>query len=226
MPRSLSPVAISVTSDVERLCSLPETAILSSVNFRQISSFCAATAPRLPPRFNSTDTDLTAIDGEEMTLPCPSFGVPEPRSVWYRDGRRRVYPGPTVHLGGDGALTLTPARLHDAGSFTCVAISEAGTAQLNVTLTVYVPPSIREEPDPVVALRGRPARLSCEATGIPAPTVLWFKADPRGRKVLVGIGSFLDFPDGVTSEHQGCYVCVAENEAGSQERSVVLDVIG
>ncbi|XP_077561622.1 hemicentin-1-like [Haemaphysalis longicornis] len=179
----------------------------------------------VPPRFNSTDTDLTAIDGEEMTLPCPSFGVPEPRSVWYRDGRRRVYPGPTVHLGGDGALTLTPARLHDAGSFTCVAISEAGTAQLNVTLTVYVPPSIREEPDPVVALRGRPARLSCEATGIPAPTVLWFKADPRGRKVLVGIGSFLDFPDGVTSEHQGCYVCVAENEAGSQERSVVLDVI-
>ncbi|KAK8776434.1 hypothetical protein V5799_030217 [Amblyomma americanum] len=134
-----------------------------------------------------------------------------------------------MQLSDDGrVLTLSPARLHDGGRFTCVAFSEAGTAELNITLTVYVPPSIRPaaDPGPVVAVRGHPARLACEATGVPAPTVSWFKTDAHGfARVPVGTGPFLDFTDGISTDHEGCYICLAENEAGSQERSVVLNVL-
>ncbi|XP_049273641.1 hemicentin-1 [Rhipicephalus sanguineus] len=182
------------------------------------------------PGFNITAlrTDVSVLEGEEVQLPCPATGVPEPRRIWYREGRRRIYPGPSMQLSSDGTLTIVPARLHDAGSFTCVALSEAGTAEVNVTLTVHVPPSIRSpvDPGPVVAVRGHPARLACEASGVPAPTVSWFKTDSHGlARLRVGSGPFLDFTDGVTSDHEGCYVCVAENEAGSQERSVVLSVV-
>ncbi|KAH7978763.1 hypothetical protein HPB49_006680 [Dermacentor silvarum] len=182
------------------------------------------------PGFNLTElrTDISVLEGEEVQLPCPATGLPEPRRIWYREGRRRVYPGPSMQLSSDGTLTITPARLHDAGSFTCVALSEAGTAEINVTLTVYVPPSIRPtaDPGPVVVVSGHPARLVCEASGVPAPTVSWFKTDAHGlARLRVGTGPFLDFTGGVSSEHEGCYVCLAENEAGSQERSVVLNVI-
>ncbi|XP_065302130.1 hemicentin-1-like isoform X4 [Dermacentor albipictus] len=182
------------------------------------------------PGFNLTElrTDISVLEGEEVQLPCPATGVPEPRRIWYREGRRRVYPGPSMQLSSDGTLTITPARVHDAGSFTCVALSEAGTAEMNVTLTVYVPPSIRPttDPGPVVVVKGHPARLACEASGVPAPTVSWFKTDAHGlARLRVGTGPFLDFTGGVSSEHEGCYVCLAENEAGSQERSVVLMVI-
>ncbi|KAL1417827.1 hypothetical protein MTO96_006084 [Rhipicephalus appendiculatus] len=182
------------------------------------------------PGFNLTalETDLSVLEGEEVQLPCPAIGVPEPRRIWYREGRRRIYPGPSTQLSSDGTLTIVPARLHDAGSFTCVALSEAGTAEVNITLNVHVPPSIRPtvDPGPVVAVSGHPARLACEASGVPAPTVSWFKTDSHGlARLRVGTGPFLDFTDGVSSDHEGCYVCVAENKAGSQERSVVLSVV-
>ncbi|EEC12088.1 hemicentin, putative, partial [Ixodes scapularis] len=185
-----------------------------------------------PPWFDMSAgrLELTVLEGEEVILNCPYRGKPEPRTSWYKEGRR-VHPGPSVKISND-SLTIAFARSHDSGTYVCAAISEAGTAEVNLTLTVYVAPKIHQiESSPIKAIDGHPVRLSCEASGVPAPSIKWLRSNgssaaetSSGRATTEG-GFFLDFSDGVQMEDRGRYICMAENEAGVEQEEVFLDVI-
>lgn len=94
-------------------------------------------------------------------------------------------------------------------------------------------PTIRQlDSGPIKVIEGHPVRLSCEVSGVPAPTLRWFRsnsssiADASSGRASPVTGSYLDFPDGVRMNDRGNYVCLAENEAGSEQQEVFLDVIG
>ncbi|CAN7994178.1 unnamed protein product, partial [Ixodes hexagonus] len=185
-----------------------------------------------PPWFNvsAVSPEMTVIEGEEIVLSCPYKGRPEPRTSWYKEGRR-VHPGPSVKICND-SLAIALVRSHDSGTYVCAVISEAGTAELSITLTVYVPPQIHQtESSPIKVIEGHPVRLSCESSGVPTPSVKWLRsngssaAETSNGRASTENGFFLDFSDGVQMEDRGRYICLAENEAGIEQEELFLDVI-
>ena len=69
--------------------------------------------------------------------------------------------------------------------------------------------------------------LECDAEGVPTPIITWFKNQrPIEKSVLDPIltrrGS-IQLP-AVTIDDAGRYACHVENEYGSEERSIVLNV--
>ena len=75
-------------------------------------------------------------------------------------------------------------------------------------------------------LRGK-ASLACDSSGIPSPTVVWFKdnhfldnkTDPR-RSVIDGLVEILS----AQLDDIGEYVCVATNKGGNSSVTIALDV--
>lgn len=86
-----------------------------------------------------------------------------------------------------------------------------------------------EPVEPVTIVQGSLVTLSCEARGVPPPTLTWFKdGQPLSlhRNLLLdGQETRLQLPDVATSD-AGLYSCVASNQAGSSTKTFNLTVLG
>ena len=93
------------------------------------------------------------------------------------------------------------------------------------------PPGVdRVEPvEPVTVVQGSLVTLTCEARGVPPPTLTWLKdGQPLSlhRNLLLdGRETRLQLPD-VAPSDGGLYSCVASNQAGSSTKSFNLTVLG
>lgn len=74
---------------------------------------------------------------------------------------------------------------------------------------------------------GRNIRLTCKASGLPKPKLKWILPPyvRPGRKVLVDNDLGTVTIIGVEPGHMGAYRCTAENELGTDEKTVQLTVI-
>lgn len=94
-----------------------------------------------------------------------------------------------------------------------------------------VPPGVDhvEPVEPVTVVQGSLVTLTCEARGVPPPTLTWMKdGQPLSlhRNLLLdGQETRLQLPDVMTSD-AGLYSCVASNQAGSSTKSFNLTVLG
>lgn len=94
-----------------------------------------------------------------------------------------------------------------------------------------MPPGVdRIEPvEPVTIVQGSLVTLSCEARGVPPPTLTWLKdGQPLSlhRNLLLdGRETRLQLPD-VAPSDAGLYSCVASNQAGSSTKTFNLTVLG
>uniref|UniRef100_A0A3Q2Y2X9 Ig-like domain-containing protein n=1 Tax=Hippocampus comes TaxID=109280 RepID=A0A3Q2Y2X9_HIPCM len=86
-----------------------------------------------------------------------------------------------------------------------------------------VPPGVDhvEPMEPVTVVRGSLVTLTCEARGVPPPTLTWMKdGQPMSlhRNLLLdGQETRLQLPD-VSPSEAGLYSCVASNQAGSSTK--------
>lgn len=82
---------------------------------------------------------------------------------------------------------------------------------------------------PVTVVQGSLVTLTCEARGVPPPTLTWMKdGQPLSlhRNLLLdGQETRLQLPD-VAPADAGLYSCVASNQAGSSTKSFNLTVLG
>uniref|UniRef100_A0A8C3XYG7 Hemicentin-1 n=1 Tax=Catharus ustulatus TaxID=91951 RepID=A0A8C3XYG7_CATUS len=170
----------------------------------------------VPPRIRSTDTQYTVTESSQAILSCAAEGIPTPAINWRKDntllrdtvGKYQTVPG--------GDLILDNVVPEDSGSYTCIATNAAGEDTHTVTLTVHVLPAFTELPGDVALTKGEQLHLTCKATGIPVPRIMWtFNNNiiPAQYDDVNGHSELLI--ERVSKEDSGTYVCSAENIVGS-----------
>uniref|UniRef100_F1S0Y1 Hemicentin-2 n=1 Tax=Sus scrofa TaxID=9823 RepID=F1S0Y1_PIG len=184
----------------------------------------------VPPNIEPGLVNKAVLENASITLECLASGVPPPDISWFK-GHQPVSARKGVTVSADGrVLLIERARFSDAGSYRCVASNVAGRTELQYGLRVNVPPRITLPPSlPGPVLLHSPVRLSCNATGVPSPMLMWLKdgnpvstAGTSGLQVFPG-GRVLTLASARASD-SGSYTCVAVSAVGEDRRDVVLHV--
>ncbi|NXC49925.1 ESAM protein, partial [Penelope pileata] len=131
------------------------------------------------------------------------------------------------------SLFINATRERDSGQYMCTVnvvddVTSTGKNVAVINLTVLVPPA-----PPSCSLRGSPTvganvTLSCASEkGKPFPAYQWQRTEPT---LQVFFPPAQDRVKGtlkltnLSLDMSGLYVCVAENQAGSAECSIILEV--
>ncbi|MGH0125472.1 UNVERIFIED_CONTAM: hypothetical protein FKN15_054569 [Acipenser sinensis] len=188
----------------------------------------------VPPSIRDHSGDNPAVVsvrvGNSVTLECESNAVPPPSITWYKNGRM-ITESANVKVLADGQmLKIKGAEVSDTGQYVCKAANIAGQVNKNFHLNVYVPPSIDGPKDvKVLETISNPVTFSCDATGIPPPTLTWLKnGRPIGNSeslemhILSG-GSKLQIARSQLSD-SGTYTCVASNVEGKAHKNYFLTI--
>ncbi|XP_014111826.1 PREDICTED: hemicentin-2 [Pseudopodoces humilis] len=186
--------------------------------------------PRLQGSSN-VPRKVSVIEGGETVLECEAVGTAPPWVMWAKDGQ------PVA--GGDGLLlTEQGRRLHiprakvaHAGHYTCLVANAEGQQQREFDVVVHVPPEfIRGSgltTNVSVSLQGS-LTLTCEATGIPQPTVTWFwegsPVTPSEHTHVLSGGWLLRLTH-ARAQDGGHYSCLASNVAGEARRHFYVEVL-
>ncbi|XP_057580791.1 hemicentin-2 [Hippopotamus amphibius kiboko] len=184
----------------------------------------------VPPNIEPGPVNKAVLENASVTLECLASGVPPPDISWFK-GRQPVSARKGVTVSADGrVLLIERARFSDAGSYRCVASNVAGSTELQYGLRVNVPPRITLPPSlPGPVMLHSPVRLTCNATGIPSPLLMWLKdgnpvstAGTSGLQVFPG-GQVLTLTSARASD-SGSYSCVAVSAVGEDRQDVILHV--
>uniref|UniRef100_A0A915Q230 Ig-like domain-containing protein n=1 Tax=Setaria digitata TaxID=48799 RepID=A0A915Q230_9BILA len=121
--------------------------------------------------------------------------------------------------------------MSDGGKYTCKTENEAGSADIDLTLKVLVPPSIDTSNiigNPL-AVSGKSIYLECPVTGIPHPSVLWYKdgtlIHPDDERFIIEQNNQTLGIKEVKISDKGQFLCVAENKGGRVEQTFNLEVL-
>uniref|UniRef100_A0A2K6K1Q6 Hemicentin-2 n=1 Tax=Rhinopithecus bieti TaxID=61621 RepID=A0A2K6K1Q6_RHIBE len=167
--------------------------------------------------------------GDRAVLSCETDALPEPTVTWYKDGQPLVLAQRTQALQGGQRLEIQKAQVSDKGLYSCKVSNVAGEAVRTFTLTVQVPPTFENpKTETVSQVAGSPLVLTCDVSGIPAPTVTWLKDRmPVESSVVHGVvsrGGRLQLSR-LQPTQAGTYTCVAENTQAEARKDFVVAVL-
>ncbi|XP_004706727.1 hemicentin-1 [Echinops telfairi] len=179
----------------------------------------------------SQPTEVAVARGRSVSLECEVQGVPPPAVTWVKDGRP-VAKGKGVEILNEGrVLKLKNIHVSDTGRYVCVAVNVAGMADRKYDLSVHVPPSIignHGTPENISVVEKNSISLTCEASGIPLPSITWLKDGwpvnlSTSMRILSG-GRTLRLMQ-TRTEDTGQYTCVVRNAAGEERKIFGLSVL-
>ncbi|XP_067846589.1 hemicentin-1 isoform X2 [Heptranchias perlo] len=176
-------------------------------------------------------TEVIVIRGNDITLECKAQGIPRPTLTWLKDGRPLVNGRGVIILNDGQLLQVKDTQVFDTGRYTCVAVNVAGQIDKKYDLNVHVPPSISaalQVPENVSVVVKNPVALTCEASGIPLPSITWLKDGhpislSNALRILSG-GRILRLMHAAV-EDSGRYSCVVTNSAGEESKTFDLDIL-
>ncbi|XP_059849711.1 hemicentin-1-like [Hypanus sabinus] len=172
---------------------------------------------------------LTAAPNAAVTLECRAAGVPPPKLSWLKDGLPLPISSHIRLQSAGQILRIAEVQVSDTGSYTCVAVSQAGVTEHHYHLRVQVPPRIENsgKVEEVLAIHGTSVRLTCEASGIPPPSFSWLKDGELlalNNLVTESHEMRLELPS-VSLNDSGWYSCIVVNEAGEATKLFYLVVM-
>uniref|UniRef100_A0A8C9R6U4 Hemicentin-1 n=1 Tax=Scleropages formosus TaxID=113540 RepID=A0A8C9R6U4_SCLFO len=183
----------------------------------------------VPPTIQEGPATLSVHFEQPAVLECNASGVPTPRITWRKHGAVLTGNNPRYTFADDGSLHIHSAQVTDTGRYLCMATNQAGTQRKRIDLQVNVPPSITQGPTNMTVTVNVQTTLSCEATGIPKPSVTWKKNDRllntdqnQNMYRLLSSGSLVVIAP--TVEDTALYECIVSNEAGQDQRVIKLTV--
>ncbi|KAM4020614.1 hemicentin-2 [Anomaloglossus baeobatrachus] len=171
-----------------------------------------------PPVFESgtnISEIVSSIPGSQATLECHAGSSLPMQLTWMKDG----HPLATSHFlrvsSGGRILRISHVQVSDAGVYTCLASSPAGTAEKTFTLVVEMVEQ-SESTEEVTAILGSSVTFTCEAHGSPLPSLSWEKnGEPlnlQSNLLPNGLGARLHL-ESVHAGDSGLYSCTALNAA-------------
>ncbi|GAB1285527.1 Hemicentin-1 [Apodemus speciosus] len=183
----------------------------------------------VPPSISGGPQSLVTLLNESVALECHAEGVPVPRITWRKDGIVLAESHARYSILENGFLHIQSAHVTDAGRYLCMATNVAGTDRRRIDLQVHVPPSIAVGPTNVTVTVNVQTTLSCEATGIPKPSITWRKnghllnVDQNQNSYrLLSSGSLVIISPSV--DDTASYECTVTSNAGEDKRTVDLTV--
>nr|XP_042901562.1 Down syndrome cell adhesion molecule-like protein Dscam2 isoform X1 [Parasteatoda tepidariorum] len=176
------------------------------------------------PPFIRTMRNLTALDGQIITVHCPVSGYPISKVYWEREGRplphnhrQKTYP--------NGTLVIEDLqRAHDSGKYHCVAENNRSrTARREVSLNIMAPPVVEPFSFPLALSEGKRATVTCVVSSGDLPIrISWMKDDhPLPDELRGSISTVNEFTStlsfsSVSQIHNGNYTCIASNPVSSR----------
>ncbi|KAM6456551.1 hemicentin-1 isoform 2-T2 [Liasis olivaceus] len=179
-----------------------------------------------PPKAIVSPKNQSFTEGSEVSVSCSATGYPKPTVVWTHNDiflmashRYRLTPG--------GTLIIKNAVPKDAGIYGCLASNAAGTVKETAVLTYIEFPRVTVVQNELLIALGDTSVMECKSTGVPPPSIKWFKGDLELRATEFLI---IDFSRGILRIQEtqdldaGDYMCVATNDAGTASGKITLDV--
>ncbi|KAM6955334.1 matrix-remodeling-associated protein 5-like [Lycodopsis pacificus] len=186
--------------------------------------------------------------GKPLKVDCQASGLPNPAVRWslpdgtmvssVLQGEDRGGRAQRLTVFDNGTLLVPAVGMGEEGDYTCYAENQGGqdTMKVKVKIMMASPPNFSDDRRRhVIKVRqGATAKIRCQASGVPVPTVTWFS--PTGRVIPRSLGSGLytervvAISDGTLEVRlaqkidAGNYTCRASSPAGENSMVVGLDV--
>ncbi|XP_009957822.1 PREDICTED: protein CEPU-1-like [Leptosomus discolor] len=175
------------------------------------------------PKIIEISSDISINEGGNVSLTCIATGRPDPTITW-----RHISPKAVGFISEDEYLEITGITREQSGEYECSASNDvAAPVVQRVKVTVNYPPYISAAKSTGVPV-GQKGILLCEASAVPSADFQWYKDDKRlaeGQKGLKvenkAFFSRLTFFN-VSEQDYGNYTCVASNQLGNTNASMIL----
>ncbi|XP_017842324.1 titin isoform X1 [Drosophila busckii] len=193
------------------------------------------------PLFIRPLKDSLTREGERFVFECEVTGTPEPTVEWFKDGisiqSNADYK--TSFDKGICRLVIEETFAADSARFSCHASNLVGSCDTNANLLVreqaaelqqqLVAPRIVRFLESGKATEGTAFQFNCVVSGVPLPTVQWFKNDKciddsPDYVISYNNGEATLRFDEVFLEDDAVYTCSASNAAGIEHCSASLIV--
>nr|XP_047919449.1 neurotrimin isoform X2 [Anser cygnoides] len=178
---------------------------------------------QVSPKITEISSDISINEGGNVSLTCIATGRPDPTITW-----RHISPKAVGFISEDEYLEITGITREQSGEYECSASNDvAAPVVQRVKVTVNYPPYISDAKSTGVPV-GQKGILLCEASAVPSANFQWYKDDKRlaeGQKGLKvenkAFFSRLTFFN-VSEQDYGNYTCVASNQLGNTNASMIL----
>lgn len=94
--------------------------------------------PSVPalPHFTQIPSNLTAWEGDVVSIPCEAKGLPTPTTFWILEGNEDTLLFPECTRSNSSLLYLDGAKVEHGGRVICVAVNAAGSIMQEAYLNV------------------------------------------------------------------------------------------
>ncbi|XP_028290528.1 brother of CDO isoform X2 [Gouania willdenowi] len=171
-----------------------------------------------------TARSIIVTKGQRLVLECVASGIPTPQVTWAKDGQDLRFHNNTHFLLSN--LLIDAVGEGDSGTYICQAnngIMSAAAATALYDVQVFEPPQVMVELQQQEVVYGETVRITCQARGKPAPSVMWLlNAQPLSPSPRHRLTSRVLRVSNVGPQDEGLYQCMAENGVGSSQASTRL----
>ncbi|KAK6636854.1 hypothetical protein RUM43_010518 [Polyplax serrata] len=179
-----------------------------------------------PVTVKVTPLSFSFTKGNSVRLTCSATGKPRPQIEWLKNQQTIKDPSILVEEIGDNVnLVFDYLEKRHAGIYNCNAGNLEEFASANAELIYKETPTVKAEEKSVMVRDGSKGILKCTASGIPQPTIKWYK---DGRELsddeTFQINNDSLIIKSVDASDFGEYSCVAINSEGSSVDHIALTV--
>ncbi|KAK3745618.1 hypothetical protein QZH41_013723 [Actinostola sp. cb2023] len=204
------------------------------------------------PSFHPSPKSLVFNERQTAVLSCSAKANPSAQITWYRDNmlisgeRDSVYsrysikirdvtpqasqraikycPSEIPHPVTQSTLMIKNSNGSDTGTYVCKARNILGTFSYKTHILIQVYVQFTTLPSNITVVQGENVQLSCRASGVPAPTITWYRNDgcpmPLQYNVDKGDLHILN----ISKEEEWTFVCLATNVLGSKTTEATVTV--
>uniref|UniRef100_A0A915CRG5 Ig-like domain-containing protein n=1 Tax=Ditylenchus dipsaci TaxID=166011 RepID=A0A915CRG5_9BILA len=191
-----------------------------------------------PPELREPETEeLVVVQfGSPILLICPIISSPAPEIKWFINEKLISSADSNFAMISEDRrrLSISQTKETHGGIYKCVAQNMAGEAQKVFNIGVLVAPRLDEStyPRQLKVMEGQRVEIGCPVVGTPPPSVVWLmnmqqllEPGAENRGVRLSPSGDTIIIDSLELAHNGTYLCVSSNKAGTLDIEVELSVL-